>query len=300
MSQQGEPIKRIAYCIHVCPSTVSRELSRNSLPTSYDPGYAQEAARLRSKRSSVNGSISFGLRYRIVCLIKRYFSPEQISGYLATKGVHVSKQTIYNIIHRDKEHNGTLYLYCRHQLKHRKSRIGDAGRNLIPDRKGIEKRPPEYNGKTFGDWEMDTVLGKKGTGAILTFIERSTSFPIALKLKGGLDSDLLAMAAVKALLPFLGNVRSITTDNGKEFTRFKEMEKELGTQVFFTDPYSAWQKGGVENFNGLLRQFIPKGTDLKTVTNAMLDEYVDNIRSRPRKKLGFKSSKKCFFDQLKE
>ncbi len=150
-------------------------------------------------------------------LLKReQWSPEQISGHLARKGYKISHETIYAIIRKDKyESRGSLYKNCRHRLKHRCRPVGK--RVIIPDRVSIHQRPVEADGKRFGDFEMDTIVGGNNQGAIMTMVERSTNMLFMKKLRHGKDADELAQAAVLLLAPYKGMIKTITTDNGTEF-----------------------------------------------------------------------------------
>ena len=148
----------------------------------------------------------------------------------------------------------------------------------------IDERPPEWDGSTTGDFEMDTIVGKDGKGAIVTLVERNTSFVFARKLPKGKDSAALAKAVITMLLPYIDRIRSITTDNGSEFADHMLIAKRLRTNIFFTHPYSSWEKGCIEYHNKLIRQYIPKGTDFDDVSDQMLNEIVIKINRRPRQK----------------
>jgi len=128
-------------------------------------------------------------------------------------GYKISHETIYGIIRKDKyENRGSLYKHCRHHLKHRHKLVGK--RIVIPDRVSIHQRPPEANGKRFGDFEMDTIVGRNNQGVILTMVERSTNMLFMKKLKNGKDAGELAQAAITLLVPYKGKIKSITTNNG--------------------------------------------------------------------------------------
>jgi IS30 family transposase len=230
-------------------------------------------------------------------LKQRQWSPEQISGYLAKKGYRISHETIYAIIRKDKyENRGSLYIHCRHRLKHRHRPVGK--RVIIPDRVSIHQRPSAADGKRFGDFEMDTIVGNNNQGAILTIVERSTNMLFMKKLKHGKDADELAQTAIILLAPYKGLVKTITTDNGTEFCNHKAIARALDTTVYFTDPYSSWQKGAIENANGLIRQYIPKSSPIKHLKDKDIDEITAKINTRPRKKLNFSTPIEEFFNYL--
>ena len=136
----------------------------------------------------------------------------------------------------------------------------------IKGRVGIEERPPQANGKRFGDWEMDTIVGKNGKGAMLTLYERSTAYGILVPLPEGKHTQGVLKAAWRALLPFKDNVLTITTDNRTEFAMHEELARRLETKIYFAHPYSSWEKGGVEKYNKLIRQYIPKQMEINNIS----------------------------------
>ena len=205
----------IAKAIGVSNSTITRELRRNSCARGvYKWDKAQRLAQKRKHQVPGNRSIKPFLRDMAIDLLKRnQWSPEQISGHLARKGYKISHETIYAIIRKDKyENRGSLYKHCRHRLKHRHRPVGK--RVIIPDRTSIHQRPPEADGKRFGDFEMDTIIGNNNQGAILTMVERSTNMLFMKKLKHGKDAEELARTAILLLAPYKGFIKTITTDNG--------------------------------------------------------------------------------------
>ena len=214
--------KEIALAIGVSNSTVTRELKRNSSSRGvYKWDKAQSLAKKRKHRKPGNRSIKPFVREMAIDLLKqKQWSPEQISGYLARMGYKISHETIYGIIRKDKyENRGSLYKHCRHHLKHRHKPVGK--RIVIPDRVSIHQRPPEANGKRFGDFEMDTIVGRNNQGVILTMVERSTSMLSMKKLKNGKDAGELAQAAITLLVPYKCKIKSIqqTTERSSVSTR---------------------------------------------------------------------------------
>ena len=291
--------KEIAHAIGVSNSTVTRELRRNSSPRGvYKWDKAQRHAENRKHQMPGNRSIKPFVRDMAIDLLKqKQWSPEQISGYLARRGYRISHETIYSIIRKDKyENRGSLYKHCRHRLKHRRSPVGK--RVLIPDRVSIHQRPSEADGKRFGDFEMDTIVGNNNQGAILTIVERSTNMLFMRKLEYGKDADELAQTAIRLLAPYKGLIKTITTDNGTEFCNHKAIAKGLDTTVYFTDPYSSWQKGAIENANGLIRQYIPKSSPIKHLKDRDIHEITAKINTRPRKKLNFSTPIEEFSNYL--
>ena len=280
--------KEIAKAIGVSNSTITRELRRNSSARGvYRWDNAQRQAEKRKHQVPGNRSVKPFVRDIAINLLKRnQWSPEQISGHLARKGCKISHETIYAIIRKDMyENRGSLYKHCRHRLKHRHRPVGK--RVIIQDRVSIHQRPAEADGKRFGDFEMDTIVGNNNQGAILTIVERSTNMLFMKKLWHGKDADELARAAIQVLSPYKGHIKTITTDNGTEFCSHKAVARGLDTTVYFTDPYSSWQKGAIENANGLIRQYIPKSSSIRHLKDRDIQDIAAKINSRPRKKLYF-------------
>lgn len=292
--------KEIAKAINVSPSTVSREIRRNSGVRGRYNWETAQANAVQTKRKkpgnhSINKEVMEEARY---LLVTEQWSPEQISGVLAKDGKYISHETIYCMIRKDKAEGGTLYKHCRHKLKRRARPVG--GRRIsIPNRTSISERPAEVDGKRFGDFEMDTIVGRGNHGAIVTLIERSTNMLFMRKLKKGKNAKELARTVIHLLSPFKEHVKSITTDNGTEFACHEMIGKSLGVTIYFADPYASWQKGAIENANGLIRQYVPKTETFEHVSHQQITKYSKRINIRPRKKLEFKTPHECFYEQIK-
>ena len=292
--------KEIAKAINVSPSTVSREIRRNSGVRGRYNWETAQANAVQTKRKkpgnhSLNKEVMEEARH---LLITEQWSPEQISGVLAKDGKYISHETIYRMIRKDKAEGGTLYKHCRHKLKRRARPVG--GRRIsIPNRTSISERPAEVDGKRFGDFEMDTIVGRGNHGAIVTLIERSTNMLFMRKLKKGKNAKELARTVIHLLSPFKEHVKSITTDNGTEFACHEMIGKSLGVTIYFAAPYASWQKGAIENANGLIRQYVPKTETFEHVSHQQITKYSKKINIRPRKKLEFKTPQECFYEQIK-
>lgn len=281
-------------------STIQREYNRNKTKTGrYNPNTANEMAMEKRERVVTNHSLKPGVLQRALKHLKEdRWSPEQISGYLKTKGIQISKERIYQEIRADK--TGELAGYCHHKMKyrhHKEKQYKTAGKSLIPNRVSIHDRPAEADGKRFGDWEMDLVIGCGQKSAVLTLLERSVNMLLQTKLPSKSPEDVEA-AVKRLLLPYRQWVFTITTDNGLEFRNHLSIGNFLGCTVYFADPYCSGQKGAVENANKLLREFFPKGTDFREVTQQELDKAQAMINARPRKKLGFSTPKIEFFKKI--
>ena len=297
--QNGTKRNDIAKAIKVHPSTITRELKRNSGVRGHYNWETAQTNAMRTKRKkpgnhSVDETIKEEAR-RI--LVTEQWSPEQISGALAMKGKHISYETIYRMIRKDKAEGGDLYKHCRHRLKHRARPVGGK-RVPIPNRTSISERPKEADGKRFGDFEMDTIVGRGNHGAIVTLIERSTNMLFMRKLPKGKNAKELARTVIHLLRPFKEHIKSITTDNGTEFACHEMISKRLGVKVYFADPYSSWQKGGIENANGLARQYIPKSETFENVSHQQITKYSRKLNMRPRKKLKFRTPQECFYERI--
>lgn len=282
----------IAATIGVSASTVSREIKRNSNGNGV---YSSHAAILKTRRRKSgnpgNRSIKAGVRSRVFGLIRReQWSPEEVSGWLwKEEGVKVSKSTIYNWIAACSPHHKDN---IRRHLRHGGRRASAVrGGSTIPNRVSIDERPAEADGRTVGDWEMDTIVGKDGKGAIVTLVDRKSCYMLMEKLETGKQAMPLAHAVVRLLRGAGLPVRTITTDNGSEFAAHEVIARELGTTVYFAHPYSPWEKGAIENMNGLIRQYIPKKTNLEGISKAMVTHIMEKLNNRPRKKNQFTKPK---------
>ena len=286
--------KQIAEEIGVSQSTVSRELKRGSKGHGgYNWVTAQEKADARKSRSPGNRSIDPLVLWEALHLLEtRQWSPEQISGYLALQGKHISHETIYKHIRANLDKYAR---HCHHNMRYKKKRKPKPTKATnIPNRVSIHQRPPEADGKRFGDWEMDLILDSRQR-AILTLTERSTNLMLIEKLHDGRKAMNVAKAVCRLLFPFREHVLSITTDNGSEFAAHQYITDRLKAQVYFTDAYSSWQKGRIENGNKLIRFYLPKDTDFKNVSDKLVKKIQKELNARPRKKLNFSTPVREFY-----
>ncbi|HJA85469.1 MAG TPA: IS30 family transposase [Candidatus Bacteroides avicola] len=298
--QKGETLEIIARSIGVHKSTVSREVKRNSTPNgSYVWNKAHDMAESRQRHSPGNRGLAETLKWRVTELIKTdQWSPRQISGRLRMEGINISHEAIYGLIRKDE--SGELASHCRHKMKYKRKAYHrhETKATNIRNRISIHQRPVEAYGSRFGDWEMDLIVDKD-SNAILTLTERSTNFLLMEKLKQGKKAGPVAKAVWRLLLPYKGEaLKSITTDNGSEFAEHEWITRKLNVSVYFADSYCAWQKGAIENANKLVRQYIPKGTDISTVTEGKIAKIRKKINARPREKLNFLTPKEVFFKNI--
>jgi len=188
-----------------------------------------------------------------------------------------------------------LYKHLRHQAKTYRKRYGSAhNRSGIPNRTDIDERPAEANNRErVGDWEADTIIGKKHKGAIVTLDERKSKLRLAAPLAGK-KAQYVKDAMIALFSPIKQFVKTVTFDNGKEFTQHEQIAKAINCDTYFAKPYHSWERGQNENANGLLRQYFPKAMELVDVTMAQVTKAVDILNSRPRKCLKFKTPYEAF------
>lgn len=279
-------------------TSISREIERNGYPnTVYYHGVSQPKADARARRPRHYRRKSNKRLYNYVMhRIRQDWSPEEIHkrlpvDYPDNESMRCCIETIYQWIYRDAADGGDTYTRLRKSHKKRKKqRRYGSGRGLIPDRVSIHERPVIVDERArFGDWEGDTMLGKQASCAIATHVERKSRYLVATLLENR-KASTMTERSIKAFRHIPVRFReTLTVDNGKEFADFKKLERKTGFDVYFADPYSAWQRGTNENTNGLLRQYFPKGCDLSKVTDQMLAEAVRKLNHRPRKCLGYRT-----------
>jgi len=225
------------------------------------------------------------------------WSPEQISGRLKIDHpedpkMRVSHECVYQWIERDRAKGGLFHTHLRQSNRKRRKRYGSSSKvGLIEGRVGIEHRPSEVELKArVGDWESDSVGGTHTRGPKLaTHVERRTRYLVAAKLPDG-KADSFNRRTIRAFKDLPSKILlTMTTDNGREFAKFKDIEKGLGLSVYFAHPYSSWERGLNENTNGLLRQFFPKRTNFSDVTPRAIAKAVRNLNNRPRKCLDYRT-----------
>jgi IS30 family transposase len=295
MLQAGCTKKEICVAIGKDKSVLSRELHRNSYNRGYSPRLAQQYANERKERFKRKRRFTESIQGQLIkCLQEEQWSPEQIVGWARKEDVPmVSHERIYQYIRRDKAQGGTLYKHLRHRLKHRKRPV--SRQVLISDKVSIEQRPEIINRKgRFGDWEIDTIVGKEHKGAILTVTERRSGFLLMKKLPKGKNAKALAMELFYLLLPYKKMVLSITSDNGGEFCEHQRIAKLLSTEFYFAHPYCAWERGLNEYTNKLIRQYIPKKESFTNYDDEYIKHIQYKINRRPRKLLNFASPWKVF------
>ena len=284
-------------------TSISREIERNGYPnTVYYPGVSQPKADARARKARHHRRRSNKRLFNYVMhRIGKNWSPDEVTNrleldYPNDASMRCSAETIYQWIYRDAQAGGDAYNHLRRShKKRRKQRKYGTGRGLIPDRISIHDRPGIVDDRTrFGDWEGDTVEGKKGSGGIATHVERKSRYLLAARL-----NDKKAVTMTNQSIEVFRKVpvklrHTLTVDNGKEFADFKTMEKKTGLSIYFADPYTPGQRATNENTNGLVRQYCPKGSDFSKITEQRLAQVVKQLNHRPRKCLGYRTPHEVF------
>ena len=277
-------------------SSIKREISRNSGQRGYRPQQAQQKAEAR-RRIPRTKKMTPEVVAHIEAKIREDYSPEQISGTMEkTVGLRVSHERIYQHLWQDKREGGKLYTHLRiaGNQKRRKRYGKKDWRGRIPGRVGIEDRPAIVaTRQRLGDWEADLVSGAQHRGFLVTLVERKSKFTLI-----GHVIKKTAVAVSREIIRLLTDVkqlvRTITYDNGREFSGHGDINKALDCQSYFATPYHSWERGLNENTNGLLRQYFPRRSDLRQVAPEEIDYVINRLNRRPRKTLDFKIPEEVF------
>lgn len=297
LRKQGLSASQIARELGRHPSTISRELRRNRCNDGrYRPSKAD--SRTRSRRSRSRRNRRFGLMdFRLVeSMLPHFWSPEQIAGELKLRRVlSISHETIYQHIWRNKRHGGRLYEYLRCAGKQRRKRYGRYdSRGRLAGKRNISERPASVEDRQqLGHWEIDTVMGTGSKDCIVTLVERKTGYTLIGKLRDRTKAEL-TKRTVWLINKHPGRFLTVTADNGTEFHDYKRIEEQTGVPFYFANPHHSWERGTNENTNGLIRQYLPKGTSMQSVTQYDCALIANALNSRPRKRLGFRTPKECF------
>ena len=294
MLQQGFGVRAIARAIDRSASTVSRELRRNS---SNAKVYASTRAQ-RLMRARRDGARRWPKLYRdgrlwlvVKACLSWHWSPQQIACTLARMwpdepSMQVSHETIYTAIyaHAGGELRRQLIGCLRQGKSTRRPRsAGQDRRGQLPGMVSIHVRPPEVQDRVMpGHWEGDLIRGAENKSAVGVLVERTTRLVLLVKM-----ADATAASALQAFSDKLNSIaepmrQTLTYDQGREMARHQELSQRTGVKVYFCDPHSPWQRGTCENTNGLLRQYLPKGTDLSVFSQDELDTIADQMNNRPR------------------
>jgi IS30 family transposase len=309
MRLQGSSIRAMARILGRSPATISRELARNSSPVGYAsmPAHALSIERRAAARRPAKLD-PHGVAWRVVLtLLDWKWSPQQISGTLKRMWPNdstqqVSHETIYTAIYAQPrgELRRQLIACLRHGHSTRMPRTRGADRRgQIPDMVSIHVRPPGINDRVLpGHWEGDFIKGAGNQSSVGVLVERTSRLVLLAKMDDATAASALAGFSAKLNSIAAPLRQSFTYDQGKEMSRHQELATATGVRVYFCDPHSPWQRGTCENTNGLLRQYLPKGTDLSVYSQDDLDAIADSLNSRPRATHAFHSPFEVFAASL--
>lgn len=298
LRRQGLKQSEIARQLGRHRSTISRELKRNCsrLDGYYRASKAQEQTNGRRCRSRRNQRFTRQDFQRIERLLYRQWSPEQVVGHLRrSRALVISHETIYRHIWRDKKTGGLLYTHLRGAQKRRRKRYGHYdSRGRLAGKRHISARPASVESRSqIGHWEIDTVMGTGSKDCIMSLVERKTGLLLIGKLADRTKESLnkRAIQSIKKHAPLFA---TITADNGTEFHDYKGIEQRTPVKFYFATPHHSWERGTNENTNGLIRQYLPKGTSMAELTQHQCNTIAHKLNTRPRKRLDFKTPLECF------
>ncbi len=272
------------------PSSVGRELRRGAAPTA--TGYDIRVARNRNRRlryaaNQQHRRLHDAEAEQLTALLRQCYSPEQ-----AGQAVGLSHSTVYRWLWaQPKAFLATMWQFLRHKKLRRKYGTKRRERQReLQKKRWIDSRPQSVNDRLFyGHWEGDTVRGKGNSGYLVTLVERKSGYALVGYISQA-TKEQFRTCAEQLLAPLPRHLkRSLTLDNGTEMQDFEILEKHTGLTVYFAHPYHSWERGSNENFNGLLRQFFPKGSSFANVTQEQVDLAANLLNTRPRKRHGYQS-----------
>lgn len=298
MRCDGKSLRQIAMALGRDPSTLSRELRRNASPAyrCYLPHRAQDRAERRKGEACQRPRLKKEhIRAYVVAKLHEGWSPEIVAGRIRLDhpGLAISHEAIYQYAYHSQTPNRMELIACLRRA-HRKRRPKGLSRKerktKIPNRIGIEMRPSSVDTRrVFGHWEGDTLVSRRSPACLSSLVERKSRLLQLTRLprKGATET---AQAVIQRLAPLPPKARrSLTLDNGTENASHEDISKALGLACFFCHPYTSWERGTVENVNGLIRSYLPKGTDFGMITDQQVAWIESQLNHRPRKCLGFKT-----------
>jgi IS30 family transposase len=289
----------IARDLGVHPSTIGRELKRNSSPIRqrYGAKVAQEISSLRkSANSKANKKLKNELEDLVINYIELDWSPEQVSATLRIKhDLSLSFVRIYQYIESDRQNGGELHTHLRFYGKKRRAKYGKRSKVRIKERVSISERPSIVDKKTrIGDFEIDTIIGKGKQGAITTIVDRASAF-VKISIPTTKRAEDVEKETKRLLLPHKDRIHTITSDNGLEFANHKAIADTLTCDYYFCHPYSSWERGLNEYTNGLIRQYFHKGSSFTDITPERIQEVENKLNHRPRKALDWRTPYEVFY-----
>ena len=289
--------REVARRLGRSPSTISREIARNSGGNSYQPRQAQAMAQERARRPGPR-RFTEAVKLEAEARVQEGWTPEMISGRARLEGRSwVCKETIYRHIYADSRAGGELWKHlprARRQRRRRCPRDGGRRRGRILNPRMIDTRPPEVETRaSVGHWEGDLICGANKTGHLVTLVERNTRFTLVDRTQ-----TKEAREVTRAVCRMFGGMPratrlSVTFDNGSEFAGHQKLAKKAGMDVFFAHPYHSWERGTNENTNGLIRRLHPKKSSFAHLRKAHLKHIDSFLNDRPRKCLRWKTPREA-------
>jgi IS30 family transposase len=321
MVAQGAGGRQIARVLNRASSTVARELRRNGFRPAgmpppmgrprrvegYDATHAGQRARRLRRKPRVPRKLhrTSALWRRVRRLLERRWSPQQVAAKLRDLYPHrpalrVSHETIYTAIYampRGQLRREVIALLRRGRSRRGRKPAGTDARGHLPDLPSIHLRPPQANERLLpGHWEGDLIIGAHNRSAVGVLVCRHSLFLMLAKVEDTTSLGVLE-GFRRTFTPLPDELRqTLTYDQGKEMARHAELTAHTGLAIYFADPHSPWQRGICENTNGLLRQYLPKGTDLSVHSQRQLDAIAWEMNTRPRKTLNWRSPAEVFFE----
>lgn len=308
----GKSIREMAVIMKRSPSTISRELERNkNRKTAYSPCEAQKryvVRRANSGKKCILDNPTIKAKVQDLFL-NRQWSPEQISQRLRAENnaIRISFPTIYRGIYSGKlevkplsngERGVARKLRHRGKARHKKGTVETRGKITISNH--IDERPEEaLTRQCIGHWEADTVIGKASESCLITITDRCSRFLLSAKVSRKASNAVSEkMIQLLSTLP-TDYLKSITPDRGKEFAKHSAVTSALnGIQFYFPQPHAPWQRGTNENTNGLIREYVPKGFQINSLSDGDINDFVYKLNTRPRKCLSWKSPFEVFYNTV--
>lgn len=300
--------RAIAQVLRRDLSVIKRELQRNTLPGKrYDAKSAQRLADHRARKTNTRKlDTNDTLQAYVVAQLREGWSPEEVCGRLALDpppslhGVTLCHETVYQWIYEGQGRFGGLYAALPRQQRKRRRRRGRKPRKqTIPARVSIHMRPDTINERRrVGDWESDTMVFRKQAEGLSVQYERKCQLTRFHRVRNrSAEETEQAIAKTMDTLP-TWMFKSMTFDNGGEGACHVQFRERFGVETYFCDPYASWQKGGVENTNGLIRRYLPQTKKLATVTDDELHAIQERLNNRPRKSLGYRTPNEALAEEL--
>ena len=300
LRMQGHSNAKIGRILGRDRSTIGREFARNlhwnGRKRYYTYSKAHQKAISRRSKSRRNRRFNAQAWSLVVKRLSQRWSPEQVSGTLKNeKLLRISHETIYRHVWADRATGGLLHRHLRQVGKLKRKRYGTyESRGRLAGKRMITERPAAVERRNrFGHWEIDTVMGNGSKDCIVTMVERKSGYVEIAKVPDR-TVESVTRETIELIKRQHRRVKTVTSDNGTEFHGYKDIEKATGTKFYFAYPYHSWERGTNENTNGLIRQYLPKGTTMKHVTPERCAAISTYLNNRPRKRLGYKTPKEIY------